>query len=330
MDANAVEAVMSGRFRLDRAPTLAAPTLSGVPIAFTQLQSMHEEHGRAGPVPVENSFAFQVMLQPLRSWELWTNRGHVSLPPTGPGDVFLFDLSENPRIELHDPFNMVRFYIAQSSLDSLAYERGLRRPGGLQAPKIGTHDAIMHGMGIALVASMVRPNEAQAMFVEYMALAFHAHAATIYGGVPDGRSTYGGLAPWQLRRACDAMEAELGENHSISRLAGDCGLSSSQFARAFKETTGLAPHQWLTRRRVQRARELLAQTTMELTDIALACGFVDQSHFSRVFARTEKQSPGRWRRQLASQEPRVLLLQSVVFGRHQVMRSMAPHRSVGR
>ena len=96
------------------------------------------------------------------------------------------------------------------------------------------------------------------------------------------------------------MEAELEASHSISRLAGECGHSSSRFARAFKETTGPAPHQWLTRRRVQRARELLAQITMELTDIALACGFADQSHFSHVFARTEKQSPGRWQRQRAS------------------------------
>ena len=157
----------------------------------------------------------------------------------------------------------------------------------------------MHGMAMSLIASMVRPNEAQALFVEYMALAFHAHAATAYGGVTEGRSSHGGLAPWQLKRACDAMGAALGENHSIGRLAGECGLSSSHFARAFKETTGLAPHQWLTCRRVERARELLSQSTMELTEIALACGFVDQSHFCRVFARMEKQSPGRWRRQLA-------------------------------
>ena len=291
---------MSGRFRLERAPTLATPTRSGVPIAFTRLQCAQGEHGRAGPVPVENSFAFQVMLQPLRSWELWTDQGHARLPPTGPGDIFLFDLSENPRIELHDPFDMVRFYISQSSLDSLAYEGGLRRVGGLRAPKSGTHDPVMHGLAISLIASMVRPNEAQALFVEHVALAFHAHVAHAYGGVPEGRGGYGGLAPWQLKRACDIMEAELEANHSISRLAGDCGISGSHFARAFKETTGLAPHQWLTRRRVHRARELLAQTSMELTDIVLACGFVDQSHFSRAFARAEKQSPGRWRRQRAA------------------------------
>ena len=300
MDANAVEAAVRGRFRLERAPTLAAPMISGMPIAFTRLQCAREENGRAGPVPVENSFAFQVMMQPLRTWELWTNRGHNTLPLTVPGDTFMFDLSENPRIELHNPFDMVRFYISQSTLDSLAYERGLRRVGGLRVPRSGTYDPVMHGMAMSLTASMARPNDAQTLFVEYMALAFHAHAVHAYGGVPEGHRGCGGLAPWQLRRACDAMEAELEASHSISRLADECGLSSSHFARGFKETTGLAPHQWLTRRRVQRARELLSQTTMELTDIALACGFVDQSHFSCIFARTEKQSPGRWRRQLAS------------------------------
>ena len=85
-----------------------------------------------------------------------------------------------------------------------------------------------------------------------MALAFHAHVISAYGGIVEGRRRLG-LAPWQLRRVGDAMEAELDADHSIGRLARECGLSSSHFARAFKTTTGLAPHQWLTRRRVARA-----------------------------------------------------------------------------
>jgi AraC family transcriptional regulator len=276
VDANTVAAVMSRRFRLDSAPTLAAPTMSKTPIAFTRLRCMDEQHGRAGPVPCENSFAFQVMLQPIRSWDLTTNRGLSPLPPTKPGDAFLFDLSENPRVNVD-----------------------LRRVGGLRAPASGAHDPVLHGMAISLTASMVRPSEAETLFVESMALAFHAHVISAYGGIVEGRRRLG-LAPWQLRRVCDAMEAELDADHSISRLARECGLSSSHFARAFKTTTGLAPHQWLTRRRIARARELLAQTRMELADIACACGFVDQSHFSRIFARVEKQSPGRWRRRLVS------------------------------
>jgi AraC family transcriptional regulator len=299
MNSDAIDSMMSRRFRLKNAPTLAAPTPSKAPIAFTRLRCDSAEHGRAGPVPAENSFAFQVLLRPIRSWEIWTDRGHVSLPPSGPGDIFLFDLSENPRLELHDPFDMVRFYISQSTLDSLACEHDLPHVAGLRTPGSGTVDPVMHGMALALTGSMHRPHETQTTFVEHMALAFHAHVTHAYGGGPQTRRHSGGLTSWQLRRARNVMLSELNANHSISRLASECGLSTSHFARAFKEATGLAPHQWLMRRRVERARELLAQSSMELADIALACGFVDQSHFSRVFVSVEKLSPGRWRRQLA-------------------------------
>ena len=300
MDADVVDAVIRRRFHVAKAPTLAAPTTSKTPIAFTHIQCLDGAHGRSGPVPAEASFAFQVMLEPLKSWELWSDRGYSKLPPTLAGDVFLFDLTENPRIRLNTPFNLVRFYISQSALDSLGYERGSRRIEGLHMPQQSTHDPVMHGMAISLTASMMQPNEAQASFVEYMALAFYAHAASAYGSMPEKGLSHGGLAPWQLRRVHDVVQAELAADHTISRLAMECGLSSSHFARAFKETTGIPPHQWLTHRRVERARTLMARTTMELTDIALACGFVDQSHFSRVFARVEKQSPGRWRRQRAA------------------------------
>jgi AraC family transcriptional regulator len=297
VDAASIDTIMSGRFRLDHAPTLAAPSLSDNPIAFTRLQCDDDEHGLAGSVPPEGSFAFQVMLKPVQSWDLWTNRGHGTLPPTRPGDTFLFDLSENPRIELHSAFDMVRFYMPRSALDSLAYGRGLPRVAGLRAPAFGVHDPIMYGMALTMMASMAV--EVQPMFVEYMALAFHAHVVHAYGDVPEGRGSYGGLAPWQMRRVVETVEANPGANHTIGALAQECDLSSSHFARAFKETTGLAPHQWLTRQRIEHARRLLAQTSMELSEIALACGFVDQSHFSRVFARQEKHSPGRWRRRLA-------------------------------
>jgi AraC family transcriptional regulator len=106
----------------------------------------------------------------------------------------------------------------------------------------------------------------------------------------------GGLAPWQLRRVSDFVDANMDGDPSIARLAGACGLSVSHFARAFRQTVGMPPHQWLTKRRVERARELLLDSGVELAEIALTCGFVDQSHLTRVFSRAEGCSPGRWRR----------------------------------
>ena len=124
-----------------------------------------------------------------------------------------------------------------------------------------------------------------------------AHIVRAYGSVPaGGRSSRGGLASWQLQRARDFINANLVGDPSISQVAHECGLSSSYFARAFKQATGLPPSRWLTKQRVERAKELLREPGRELADIAQLCGFVDQSHFTRVFSRSEGYSPGRWRR----------------------------------
>jgi AraC-like DNA-binding protein len=118
-----------------------------------------------------------------------------------------------------------------------------------------------------------------------------------YGSVPVGRQNVGGgLASWQLQRARDFMIANLAGDPSIAEVANECRLSSGYFTRAFKQTTGMPPYRWLTKQRVERAKELLLDPRQELADIAQLCGFVDQSHFTRVFSRSEGHSPGRWRR----------------------------------
>jgi AraC-like DNA-binding protein len=79
-----------------------------------------------------------------------------------------------------------------------------------------------------------------------------------------------------------------------SRMSADCRVAilrgRSSGRRAFRPTS------WLTKMRVERAKELLKNPRSQLADIALLCGFVDQSHFTRVFSRSEGYSPGRWRR----------------------------------
>jgi AraC-like DNA-binding protein len=93
------------------------------------------------------------------------------------------------------------------------------------------------------------------------------------------------------------LMASIAKQVSLSELAAACRLSRSHFARAFKATTGLAPHQWLMTERVKLARLLLASTARTIAEIADECGFADQSHFSRVFARFLGCTPGRWRGQ---------------------------------
>ena len=88
-----------------------------------------------------------------------------------------------------------------------------------------------------------------------------------------GRRPRGGLAPWQARRATELLAARLDGGIGISEPAGACGLSPSHFAQAFRHTTGLPPHRWLTQRRIDRACELMRSSDLGLADIAYACGF---------------------------------------------------------
>jgi AraC-like DNA-binding protein len=179
----------------------------------------------------------------------------------------------------------------------MANEAGMRRVKGLHAPNFGGRDLVLFGLAQALGGAMERPGDDTAMFSDCIALAFFAHIVRAYGGVPaDGRNARGGLASWQLQRARDFINANLAGDPSIAQVANECRLSSSYFARAFKQATGMPPYRWLTKRRVERAKELLRDPGRELADIAQLCGFVDQSHFTRVFSRSEGYSPGRWRR----------------------------------
>ena len=93
------------------------------------------------------------------------------------------------------------------------------------------------------------------------------------------------------------FRSDLSENLSLNSVAQACKLSVSHFARAFKGSTGLPPHQWVMATRIEMARGLLTSSETPLVEVAGMCGFADQSHFSRVFARIVGTSPGAWRRQ---------------------------------
>jgi len=105
----------------------------------------------------------------------------------------------------------------------------------------------------------------------------------------------GGLPPSVLRRVREYIEAHLENNVSLEVLAGIAGLSLSHFARAFKQSEGVAPHDYLMRRRVHRALELLAGTDLPVSAIACASGFSDQSHLARRFRQHFGITPSRYR-----------------------------------
>ncbi len=282
------------RFSLKQAPTALARTASVAPIGFSRLRS-DARFMRALDVPFERAFAFHMPLRQTHA-DLFIDGKHRVTTDGPEGAVFGFDLASNPVSEFHAPFDNLRFYISQASIDELAFDRGIRGAVVLRMP-LGVKDRVLQGLATALLDSVEHADERSALFIDHIGLAFHAHVTATYGErqltTPPRREQ---LASWQLRRAIEFMTARLDGDPTIVDLARECGLSPSYFAHAFRQTTGITPHQWLIRRRVAFARELLLAGQLGLAEIAAACGFVDQSHFTRVFARVENETPGRWRR----------------------------------
>jgi len=99
----------------------------------------------------------------------------------------------------------------------------------------------------------------------------------------------------RLDRVLDFIEAHLGDAISLDDLAREACLSSFHFARLFREATGVAPHRYVTERRVRVARDLLAVDKLSLTEIAFKTGFGSQHHFPRTFRRVTGLTPGQHR-----------------------------------
>lgn len=114
--------------------------------------------------------------------------------------------------------------------------------------------------------------------------------------VADGPAERIYLSPPKLRRVIDFIEANLNASIGLDDLARAAGLSANHFLRVFKLATGETPYHLLRARRLERARQLLADDAMPLAELALECGFANQAHFTAAFTREIGISPGRYRR----------------------------------
>lgn len=216
------------------------------------------------------------------------------------GSSHLYDLRDRLGGAIREPFEQLRFFIPLSSLaealEGPGWNAGREIVG--YRPGLAVPDPIVQKLGSVLLPAFDRPESASTLFVDHVLLALRAHVATQYFGVePATVPARGALSARQLQRAREILVTRLAGDVSLAQVAQECGLSVSHFTRAFRKSTGLPPHRWLLLQRVAKAKQLLG-SKLPLGEVALACGFHDQSHFTRVFARAVGTSPGAFRRGL--------------------------------
>ena len=211
----------------------------------------------------------------------------------GAGDVEIFPAFAPLQIR-HGRKEIVILTLAPGLLARAAQEA----PGG-RAPELHEQPPLRDAR-IEQIAAMLA-DEARAdfphgrLYGEALGTALAAHLVHRYSGTALPRSRTGGMAPHRLRRVLEYIEANLAEDLPLRALASVADLSSHRFSHDFKRETGLAPHQFVIRERIERAKGLLRDTDWTVAAVAYASGFGNPSRFTVLFRRATGVTPSVFR-----------------------------------
>jgi AraC family transcriptional regulator len=159
---------------------------------------------------------------------------------------------------------------------------------------IGLQDDILGPAMQALCAEVLRGGPSGSRFAEGMLTVIGTQLLRLFGEA--NSAPKGGISGRQRRIVSDHIDTHLTEAIAVSELARLVGLSESHFARAFKQTVGMAPHRFIVERRLERGKRMLADTENSIAYTASACGFADQAHFARAFSQAFGMSPSALRK----------------------------------
>jgi AraC-like DNA-binding protein len=165
-------------------------------------------------------------------------------------------------------------------------------PARLENPRLLFSDPRVLALADLIAAECDNPEPLHDLYGDGLAVSLLIDVMQLHRPAPRKRSK---LAAWQLRRAVDYIEAHCLRSIRLEELALLTNLSQSHFSHAFKASTGIPPHQWQTKARLERAKQLIAVNT-PLTDVAVETGFSDQAHFTRVFRKNIGTTPASWKK----------------------------------
>jgi AraC family transcriptional regulator len=175
----------------------------------------------------------------------------------------------------------------------VAHEQGMR---GVEFSGLyGAFDPVIWHLGRELRAELRLHRQLDTVYVKSVALVLARHLLSTYTSAVRPAIENGGLPRYKLRHAVEYIRDNIGEDISFRDIAAHLKMSAYHFARMFKQSTGESPHHYIMRRRMERAKTLLADARLPISDVAFEVGYKSQSHFTTCFGRLTGLTPAAFR-----------------------------------
>jgi len=258
---------------------------------FTSLRAEHWT--RLGDVTPEDAYTLHLNRRSSTRILLGGRQRH-DIPFRG---ATLFDLSDLPMVEVEGRYDMMRVYLPRQRMISVAESMARRSDVRLRPPNPGFDDYIITNLLNIIDRAFENPAQITQLFVDEVSVLLMSHLIHHYSDASPIERSRGGLASWQERIAKEILVARICNPPTADELGLACGVSARHFIRAFRQSTGLTPHQWLMQERALKAKNLLEHSDRTLAEISAMCGYANQSHFCRAALRYFGKSPSTARRQ---------------------------------
>ncbi|HVP67639.1 MAG TPA: AraC family transcriptional regulator [Anaeromyxobacteraceae bacterium] len=246
---------------------------------------------RAGTAP--DHLVVLNVASPVRMENAWPGHAVPFEPVLRPGCFTLYPGGEAVRCRWFDAATFVLVEIAAEAVAVLLppAEGGARRR---LAPLVSRRDAYVVHLSLALRDLVQNGHPEEAAYGDMLGAALAEHLVHRYASpVAEIRTA---ASPSWMGRVIGFVSANLERDLQLADLAREAGTSVFHFAHEFRRRAGISPHRYVLRRRIDRARALLAARAITIGEVAIRCGFGSQGHFSETFRRAVGMTPSEYRR----------------------------------
>jgi AraC family transcriptional regulator len=242
-----------------------------------------------------------IATHPQRTRVIRKAGGQVEDVVSEPGMIWLCPIGvHEDEVIVHSQMELLHLYLPATRFDQFTELCGGRAASASAVRYLGgVRDDLIREIGVAFLAEMQRETSAGRVLIDGLALALTARLMQAYSTeavTTEAVTARHALGPARLRRVLEFIHSHLEEDIGVEDLANVACLSPYHFARMFRKSLGVPPHRYISERRIQEAKLLLATTDASLTEIALTSCFSSQANFNRAFRVATGQSPGEYRR----------------------------------